>query len=241
MHFIDSHWDTRNLGLTTQELVVGKHDTLEELRDAVGRLNSEYKVIRLENVNLEMFRFLAEEEFVFAEQLSSWTLDLTLHRESEGSKKLPQLTSKSATSEEIVRIFEEIRSGMFSTDRISLDNRFGAKIGGERYVNWLRDEIRLGGNLRTISFRGTPVGFFSFRESSPNVPSIALSGIFGSFKLPGLGLALQREIINASLAIDARSITTVVSTANSPAIRAHISSGFQWKSVQTVFTSLKSS
>ena len=235
MRLVDAVWDTRNLGLTTEELIIEPSDQTEDVRAQLDLMTGQYQVIRVTEPSANISRLLAEKKFIFSEHLSFWECTLGNLPPNSFSGRLPIVETYPAKNDDVNLVFHQINSGLFSTDRISKDPDFGAEVAGKRYVNWLQDEIQRGANIYIVKFRQKPSGFFCLRVTDGN-PFVALSGIFPETQIPGIGLSLQYEIQKKAFDEGCSKLTTVVSTNNVSAVRAHIASGFLWKGSETIFT-----
>ena len=58
------------------------------------------------------------------------------------------------------RLFEEIKSGMFTNDRVSLDAKFTNYQANNRYVGWVLDEIKFGSQFFKLNYKNQVAGFF---------------------------------------------------------------------------------
>lgn len=235
MQLLEATWDTRNLGMTTQELIIEPSDQVADIRVHLERMIAEYQVVRVVEPVASVTNLLAEEMFIYSEQLSFWECTLGNIPASTLISRLPKVETHPANPESLDFVFQQINSGLFRTDRISKDPDFGVSVAGKRYVNWLRDEIDKGAIVYVTEFRQKRTGFFCLRLVDGN-PKVALSGVFPETQVPGMGLSLQFEIQKTAHDAGCSTLQTVVSTDNTPALRAHIAAGFLWKGSQTVFT-----
>lgn len=235
MRLVEANWDTRNLGMATQELIIEKSDTVEAIQVQLDAMTGAYQVIRISELSTSVSMLLTSEKFVFSEQLSFWECTLGTPPASKFNRHLPKVETEVASQDDLLEVFHQIQLGLFNTDRVSRDPDFGVAVAGNRYVNWLNDEIQKGGAIYIIKFRQKASGFFCLRVVNQN-PFVALSGIFPEAQVPGIGLSLQFEIQNKALEKGCMNLTTVVSTNNTAALRAHIAAGFLWKGTETIFT-----
>ena len=65
------------------------------------------------------------------------------------------------TNDDISELFTQITSGLFETDRIYIDKKFGPNFSALRYVNWISDEINKGAKLYKLLYNRIRNRFFS--------------------------------------------------------------------------------
>jgi hypothetical protein len=151
-------------------------------------------------------------------------------------KRAAALSAKKATAEELTFVLDQIMTGIFSTDRISLDENFGPQVGAKRYCNWIDSEMKQGGEVYTISLStGTPLGFFTLRVTDDGIAHSILSGVFDSEKTPGFGLILLSMILTKAEEKGAKKIVSAISSNNLPVVRTHVQLGFEVKDLNYVF------
>ena len=234
MKLIKATWDERNLGISVQELICPAGVKAEDLESQLLSMDANLIVVRLSEPSVQVSTLLMEKGFIYRESM------ITFHRlisksESEPNSRL-KLEVSDPSDEQIEFIFDQIRSGMFATDRISSDPFFGMEIGAKRYINWIHDEISLGASIKLLTYKSTPVAFFIRRLTSSNQVYFALSGVFPTCKIPGVGISLQKEIVKEAATHQMAEFTTSVSTNNLGAMRVHIAAGFQIAAVKYVFS-----
>ena len=234
MKLIEATWDERNLGISVQELICPAGVKAESLKSQLLSVDANLIVVRLSEPSVEVSTLLMEKGFIYRESMI--TFHRTISKSDFESYSRLKLEVSEASNEQIEFIFDQIRSGMFATDRISSDPFFGIEIGAKRYINWIHDEISLGATIKFLSYRSKPVAFFLRRVTSNKQVYFALSGVFPACKIPGAGLVVQQEIVKEAAISQMTEFTTSVSTNNLGAMRVHIAAGFQISAVEYVFS-----
>lgn len=235
MRITAAPWETRNLGMTCQELQINSSDNLAALIEALESLNAQIQVARLPPAQQDLVHELARRGFVFAEVMLCFEHDGVLPEPRSVVRRIDKATAqRQASDHDFQLILEAIQRGIFSTDRISLHPAFTGVQAAGRYCNWLNDEVQLGASIQTLVMRGQPVAFFSIRESKSH-PVIALSGVLSPNAMPGIGTVLQRRIVTYAFDSDLGPVQTHVSSNNMPAVRAHLDAGFQLAAIENVF------
>jgi len=132
-------------------------------------------------------------------------------------------------------LYNEIKGGMFGTDRILLDPYFNSEMAAVRYINWISDELKKGTQAYKIIYKKDSIGFFTFKESSKGVYYPFLAGLYKSYSASGLGFTTLRKPIDEAIKREGNLISTFASTNNLPVVRAHTQQGFSIKQIHYVF------
>lgn len=238
MNIVDAHWESRNIGMKVQELRIEPSDSLAEIEVALLGLTGEYQVVRLVEMKFEFSELLSSHSFVFAETLFSFDYPDNGGLFGENGHKIPSLQRLTESEIDAAKnvVVNEILSGMFTTDRFSLNPNFSAEMTNQRYVYFVEDELSAGADLHLLGFRGSPVAFFTIREKPAGTAYVALSGVFPKHSLPGIGLALQKAIVLECRKQGLTHRNALVSCNNMPALRLHVSAGFQLTGVTHIYT-----
>jgi hypothetical protein len=236
VRFVEAWWEHRNLGVVTYEGEVESTDAPEVVREALTELPDGYHVIKVSVGQVALMRVLEEAGFSFTECSVQVAHDLRLAEPIGLFKRLVDATS-------IVRldcagicvVEEEIRKGMFATDRVVLDPRFSLQQAANRYVNWLRDEIERGAHVRELWASGRRAGFFVLRIGDDGVAHSVLSGLYDAARTPGLGSVLLYRILTEAAALTASRLSSYISTNNPAVIKTHIGQGFSIVDLKYVY------
>lgn len=236
MRVVDAHWELRNLGLRTLEIEFETADLPETISKLLDENSNVIVVAKVPVGHVGLHHQLARHGFVFCESMIDFRHDL---HDVELSSALSRLSGNvqvaSASRSQVPVILENVTSGMFTTDRISLHPRFSSVTANRRYANWLRDELEQGANLMQLIYRDQVVAFFSFRIVSADEPVIALSGVFPGLVLPGMGSVLQAKILEHARQSGCRALSTRVSTNTPAAIKTHLDLDFSVGSIWNIF------
>ena len=89
------------------------------------------------------------------------------------------MTYRYANDEDLNMICAEIENGIFTTDRVSLDNKFGVKLANRRYSLWVQDEWKRGAVICIALFKNQPAGFTLYKfDSDKNLLNDIIGGCF---------------------------------------------------------------
>lgn len=241
MQITDAFWDTRSLNKKTLELAIDRDDAPEDITNALAQAEAdgyEYIVAKAAPGNLRLNQLLEENGFTFAE----CSLEVLIHLRTFTMPKLAQrfaddITYDVATTDSRARIYDEIRCGIFDTDRIALDGHFPEGVAATRYVNWIEDELERGADLYHVFFRGDEVGFFVFKETVPGVEANPfLAGLYDKYKSSGLGMNVVVGV--ETLEAQRRGLKRVrshVSSNNVAVLNLYEYMGYHVSDIQNVF------
>ena len=189
MKIVDCIWELKNLDKKTVEISVGKEDIFS--RDIIEQSisNYEYAVVK---VPMDMPSFnigLSEMGFVCIE--TQMNVGINLH--DFDFSKVAHLYSN--TSYELINkdndftsVVSNLRPGMFSTDRISLDPQFGEDIACRRYINWLTFEYESKrSQLIKVIYKNEHIGFMLIKTDGDTIDLI-LNGLYKQYQGKGLGI-----------------------------------------------------
>jgi len=241
MQIIDATWDYESLGVRSAEVNCELADSKFSLTDSLQKLSEshEYVVVKVPSSHHEFVRLMTDLRFEFAETL--FAVERSLVNKSVDHKLLKKASNfvvEKANSEQIAYVHEQVMSGIFVTDRISLDQNFSAEASARRYSNWIKSEMENGGALFHVSLpNGTSLGFFTLRITDKLMAYSVLSGAFKAEKTPGFGLMLLSLIILTAQDNGARKIISSISSNNLPVVRTHLELGFEIKDLKYVFVS----
>ncbi len=240
MKIINAEWELRNLGKRTVELTFEKADLLLEpkviydnIQKAERQFQSEYTVVKVTAGNPQIGIELQRNGF--------WHIETQIHLKAAladvitSIKKYDDLFEDASaqvisSEDDITCVQNEIRKGIFTTDRIALDPYFGIEIANQRYANWVGDEVSRGSILSYIIINGQKVGF-SLRRNNQGL----LGGVFTQYQKDNYGAEWQiagwRDLIHQG----SETFYTEVSSNNLKILHLHEAFGYRVRSLSDVF------
>jgi hypothetical protein len=241
MEIISAFWEKVNLGIECKEIILEKNDSEEQLKLVLDQFQTiDYVVVKVPIGNLGLNKVLSDYGFTFIECSLNVTID---PKDAVLLKPQQRLNSKVTYSRmdntDLEFLFNEIKNGLFSTDRIILDKYFTPELAAKRYINWITEELNKSTEIFKIIYNGITVGFFTFKQLGNGVYYPFLAGIYKSHSNAGLGFVTLRKPIEEVMARNGKSISTYISTNNQPVVRAHIQQGFNINEIQYIFVKHK--
>lgn len=236
MKNINAFWEKRNMGVESVEIEVENTDTVEELKEAVEKVNAEYIVLKIPAGKIDCM-FMAEEcGFHFIESIIHVTRDLKNLELSGIQKRInDSVTYEKMNENDMEVLFKEIRDGLFQTDRVFLDPKFTEAQSANRYIGWISDELERGCEIYKLIYKKQAVGFFTLKETEPGIFYPFLAGIYKAYQTGSLGAVFNYKPMFEAKRRNGRMISTYISTNNSNTVRMHAMYGFQFREIYYVY------
>lgn len=236
MRIFEASWEYRNLGVVTYEGEIVSSDSPEDVHDSLASLPDGYHVMKVPVGEIELMFALEEAGFSFIETSLRVHHNLRLTEPAGLLKRLIGASSlKILNKAGIYRVEQEIRKGIFRTDRVSLDPRINSERAALRYLNWLRDELEKGAHVHELSVSGRRAGFFLLRIGEDGVAHSVLSGLYDSSKTPGLGGLLLYWILTEASRRATAGLWSHISTNNPAVVKTHLDQGFAIEQINYVY------
>ncbi len=189
MKIIDCYWEKRNLGCNSVEISIERNDKFK-IEDFHFIKDYNYVVAKVPVNKLDFNFGLSDLGFSIVElQMDMYASLKTFNFEEKNIQRIiPYLSFKEVcTPDGVNSLLSKITPGMFSTDRISLDTKFGYEIGCIRYKNWIRDEFEKGtAKIINLFYKNNHVAFAMFRQDQ-NIKGL-VGGLFSDYQNDGIGL-----------------------------------------------------
>jgi hypothetical protein len=228
MKIIDAVWEKENLGVTCQEIVVNDMDRIDELKETLNHIYSDYSIVKISpnmpnhmvliqnlgyqyiETNIQML--VTKDSFVLPDIYKRYLNDVNYHL---------------ATIDEQRYILDHILSGnIFDTDKIAIDPLFSKKHSGKRYYNWSKQILESKGRMYAIYFKKEMIGFSLNYSVKSDESNAFLGGLLPQYRNKGLGFLPIYVNTLSSFDNDEYKIRTGVSSNNFPILRLHLSLGF---------------
>jgi hypothetical protein len=220
-------WEKRNMDVDCWEVKIQDGDTIEEFLDNAPKFETEYTVIKVPasmvGFGLELQRY----GYYYIETAISCHHDLTLPELNRIQKRiLNEISYEEMTEDDRKDLFEEIDHGIFTTDRIILDPYFTRKQANDRYKGWINQETENGSQIYKMIYRGSTVGFFTYKDVGNGVYYPYIGGIYQKYLKAGIGFTQNCCEINEAIKRNAKKMLSSYSTNNRGASSIHMSMGY---------------
>ncbi|MEG2355374.1 MAG: hypothetical protein RSC40_00315, partial [Clostridia bacterium] len=128
-------------------------------------------------------------------------------------------------AQELERVFALIRSGVFVSDRVSIDPAFSVAQGGNRYANWLAAMLERGGQLYEVLNQERPIGFFVIVRKDENTVDPVLMGLYDEQNDRGMGALLHKKTLDTCFTHDCKRLTSTIVSNNAKVLRVYVNAG----------------
>ena len=162
MKIVNAVWEKRNLGVKTCEVTIEQEDTLEEVNSACDDLSSRYEclVFKIPSNRSDLVLPMQSKNFQCIESAITTMTDLQNFNISDRYARFKkQISYQPMNEKDLSRLYEEIQSGIFKTDRIYLDPYFTHESAAQRYVFWVQDLVEQENIPYKVKFRNEDIGF----------------------------------------------------------------------------------
>jgi ribosomal protein S18 acetylase RimI-like enzyme len=132
-------------------------------------------------------------------------------------------------------LYNELRKGLFDSDRVYNDPLFTKEQSAERYINWLSDEMKRNAHIYKLSINNESIGFFAIKETEDGVFYPFLWGIYNAHQKRGFGSSLIYKSLRECAGLGAKTVSTYVSSNNMGIVNLLFSFGFYISAVNYVF------
>lgn len=189
MKVVDCHWEQKNIGKKTVEIVIEKTDNYDYPLIERQSQGYEYAVVKVPmnmpayNIGLSKMGYTCiETQMNVGIELSSFDFSKVAHLYGDTSYEIVNV------ADDFKSVVSHIEPGMFSTDRVSIDPEFGEAIGCQRYINWLTTEYESKrSRLIKVLYKNEHVGFMLIRIEEDSI-DLLLNGLYKEYQGKGLGL-----------------------------------------------------
>ena len=234
MKIVNAIWEKRNLGVTCQEVTICKEATKDEITK-LNSLSAEYQVVKASVDRPDLIFSLQNMGFIFAEVLfeSIHTLRVPV-LDKISSRYVSQVTCDQVDRKNIKKLIINISNGMFATDRVAIDPRFGLECSRRRYVGWINDEVNFGSKVFELKYKNHGIGFFVLNSDAETCLG-KLGGIYEKSKFSGAGILLNYYEIIVARNEGFSKLKAWFSSNNQPIYRINETLGYNTRPLYNVF------
>lgn len=218
MKVINAHWEEKNTGLKTCEIIFEKGDSLQNYLNAKVESNFKFSVVKIPVGDLRLVHQLEDLGYRYLENQIQLTFDVRQAAEInlKWTRLLNGFSCKLlATREELDSVLAEVSHKMFETDRFSLDPFWQQDLSSKRYQNWIKELFESGSAKFYVIVRdGKEIGFFSIKEESKSINNCPIAGIYNKYKSAGYIFVLTWFWLLKSKEMGCRKLTASISSNN---------------------------
>lgn len=194
MKVTNAVWEERNLGVSCYEINVEKDDLVTDLEKAVQAYKADYVVVKVPTGMVTHLFCLQKKGFLFMETMAlcHYNLREDLCLNSIQERMISNMKYEKMNNNDLDELYDELRKGMFDTDRISLDPHFSQEQANQRYIGWVKDELERGADIyKIVNNKNQAIGFFAYKDVNKNIAFPFLGGLYKSANILGLGFSIH--------------------------------------------------
>ena len=140
MKIIDAFWEKRNLGVDCKEFTVEDGDSAGDVTGILNANQARYMVVKVPVAGAGVMFALSAAGYTFIECGIHAVHNLKTAEAAAIEKMSPYIVEYSRMDQaDMEFMYENIRNGVFKTDRVSLDPHFTPEQAANRYVCWIED------------------------------------------------------------------------------------------------------
>jgi len=230
MKTIHAVWERENIGAETYEITLDASDTPETLAREEERIiaaGAEYIVVKTPVCCPQLIFGLPQMGYAFVEMVFRVMVRRDEYHMPDVIARFDRgLTVVECTEEsERERVYDLIRSGVFVSDRVSLDPAFGLERGGNRYACWLRSIMQNGGFLYEVRKGDKAIGFFVIVRKDENTVDPILMGMYDAQNDRGMGTLLHKKTLDTCFTHDCKRLTSTIVSNNAKVLHVYVNAG----------------
>ncbi len=234
MKITHATWEQKNIGVNAYEIALDAEDTVEAFAAEELRLlasGAEYLVVKTP-VNCAPLLFglpklgysYVETVFHVAIKRSEYHMPAVIARFDRGLTVVERTEAADQA-----RVYALIRSGVFRSDRVSIDPAFTLAQSGNRYANWLEGMLEKGGKLYEVlqgeSEGAKPIGFFVICPVDEHTVDPVLMGLYDEDNDRGMGALLHKKTLDTCFTWDCQRLQSTIVSNNAKVLRVYVTAG----------------
>ena len=237
MLYKQTTWEYKNLGTGSCEIVLDKRDSFDDFARLESSITEDYRVLKLPTCMPEFLYMLPSLGYVFEENQILLTMAKNeFHTISIKNEHYKRIQFEEISTPDKLEELRFLRDGeTFLTDRIALDPKFGPKIAGIRYFNWMNDICKTGGSVVLAKIDGRIIACSTVEMRKNGVCHLALGGMMATPEDEAYYACMDIAERYAFDTLKAKRLETAVSSNNLPVLRLHEKKGYHIKSLQYVY------
>ena len=230
MKIVHAVWEQANLGVDAYETTFGEFDSPDVYADRERELiaqGAQYLVVKTP-VNCPRLLFglprlgyaMVETVFHVSIRREDYHMPAALTRLDRGLAVCQRTDPR-----DFRRVYALIRSGVFRSDRVSIDPAFTLAQSGNRYANWLAQMLTGGGRLYEVMRGDAPLGFFVIARVDEKTVDPVLMGLYDEEHDRGMGALLHKKTLDTCFTLDCERLSSTIVSNNAKVLRVYVNAG----------------
>ena len=217
----------KNIGVKCNEIIIENDDCIEKIKNEIATYETEYTVVKIPVKKIDIMLWLQEMNFFFIEMTTSCQhIGNSFNLNRIQQRIIDSLNYEEMSEMDVDYMYGEIRNCLFTTDRIAVDPYFTLQQANNRYINWIKDELKSGAKSYRVSHNQNQVGFFILKKNSEREWFAFLGGLYSSYLESGFGFSMNYFEVIEGQKLGAKRILTSFSSNNRGAAAIHLNLGY---------------
>ncbi|MCE5342860.1 MAG: hypothetical protein LLF96_04625 [Eubacteriales bacterium] len=230
MKIVHATCEMENLGVDAYEILLSSGDSPADYAGEEQRLlaaGAQYLVVKTPVNDAQWLFGLPQLGYAFVETVFHVAVKRTEYRPPAELVRFDRglsVTERTESADQ-ERIYGLIRSGIFKSDRVSIDPVFTTSQSGNRYANWLRQMLGEGGRLYEVLQGERPIGFFVITRVDEQTVDPVLMGLYDENRDRGMGALLHKKMLDTCFTYDCARLTSTIVSNNLKVLRVYFNAG----------------
>lgn len=236
MKIVEATWEKRNLGIKVLEVEIESNDEISTVIEEIDELTADYMVVKVPTKLANLISPIQSAGFEFIEVLTHSIFDSELPTlDNLEERFLSNLHSSPISDSNRTLLESAVLSGMFNTDRISLDSKFDQFMSANRYLGMINDESSKGAVVYEITYKGDFIGFYVLRLINEITCLSSVGGVLPKYQNKGIGVLMNYLQIMNSYKLGAIQVLSTFSSNNVAATVIHWKYAYRLAKQEYVF------
>ena len=230
MKIIHATCEQENLGVNAYETLLSLDDTLDDYTREEARLLAEgarYLVVKAPVNDAQWLFGLPRMGYNFVETVFHVAVRRGEYRPSAELARFDRglrVVERTETGDR-ERVYTLIRSGIFKSDRVSMDPAFTPAQSGNRYANWLGQMLGEGGRLYEVLQGEKPFGFFVITRVDEQTVDPVLMGLYDEERDRGMGALMHKKMLDTCFTYACQRVASTIVSNNLKVLRVYVNAG----------------
>lgn len=236
MKFLDAYWEKRNLGVNTCEITIEKEDTNQELVFGIKQAEQyDYSVIRLPQTRWDFLFQIQKSGYSYIEDMITFRNKIDDIHENPAflNRYNKSIHIENMDEDDIQFLLSDLKKGIFTLDRVSIDPYFSQQLATNRYVHWVMDLIEQGALFFNYYLGNRRVAFVVLKKNNDFQYDSVLGGKYSDYlHLPLGAIEKTPEIVYQ---LGGNEVITRVSSNDIAQLKVMIANGFMLSNINYIF------
>lgn len=233
MVIIDAYWEKTNLGVDScKEITFSSDDEVDTVQEQFSKTDAQYLVAKVPAARVDLLALCQNNGYKFIE--SNFAIKKNLRNLSlpkEYMRFQDKIIWKEPTASQSDRVFKTIKQGVFDSDKIALDKKFGLEKSAKRYYNWITSALNKDSKLFIVYVGDREIGFIVVKAIDADNCEGTFGALFPDCPNTGFGFALPYATFKYAKEAGFKFVHSGVSGNNPVSLRMNLFAGYEIEKV----------